>query len=95
MVEVTVSFVVTDDSGDPVTIEVAIASSEGTNLHEPDWSDVVIDVESGEITLNLRAERDGNGDERLYTITLTATDTSGNEPQTSVTVTVPHDQEGD
>ena len=40
----------------------------------------------------LRAERSGKGDGRIYTITYTATDASGNITTAIATVTVPHDQ---
>jgi len=40
----------------------------------------------------LRAERSGEGDGRIYTITYEATDASGNTATASVTVTVPHNQ---
>ena len=39
----------------------------------------------------LRAERAGAGDGRVYTITYTVTDGSGNEASASATVVVPHD----
>jgi hypothetical protein len=42
--------------------------------------------------LELRAEQAGTGPGRTYTITVMATDASGNESEESVTVTVPHDQ---
>ena len=40
----------------------------------------------------LRAERDGSGDGRQYTIAVKATDAAGNEGSASVEVVVPHDQ---
>jgi hypothetical protein len=41
----------------------------------------------------LRAERSGKGSGRVYTLTVQATDASGNSsPTSTVTVTVPHDQ---
>ncbi len=40
----------------------------------------------------LRAERDGRGVDRIYTITATITDLSGNVASCSCTVVVPHDQ---
>lgn len=40
----------------------------------------------------LRAERAGNGDDRIYTITYTAVDAAGNATDASVTVTVPHNR---
>lgn len=42
--------------------------------------------------LFLRAERDGKGSGRIYTITYTATDGSGNQGTASASVAVPHDQ---
>lgn len=41
--------------------------------------------------LFLRAERSGTGTGRVYTVTCTATDASGNETTSSATVTVAHD----
>ena len=43
-------------------------------------------------TLELRAERAGTGDGRTYTVTLTATDASGNEATASFTVLVPRSE---
>ena len=42
--------------------------------------------------IDLRAERDGRGVDRIYTITATVTDISGNESTSSCEVIVPHDQ---
>jgi hypothetical protein len=50
--------------------------------------DIVI---SGD-TVQLRAERAGNGTGRTYTLTARATDLAGNEVTTSGTCTVPHDR---
>jgi len=41
----------------------------------------------------LRAERAGTGDGRVYTITYTVTDASGNSADESATVVVPHDMD--
>ena len=43
-------------------------------------------------TFNLRAERSGKGEDRIYTITYEVTDACGNSTLASATVTVPHDQ---
>ncbi len=46
---------------------------------------------TGDLTLNVRAERAGRGTGRVYTITVACTDASGNTSTSTVTVTVPHD----
>ncbi len=51
----------------------------------PDWEF------SGQ-SLKLRAERSGKGSGRVYTITIQATDASGNAATTACTVAVPHDK---
>jgi len=53
----------------------------------PDW------IITGDLTVNLRAERSGIGNGRIYTITVTCKDACGNSSVGSTTVTVPHDQE--
>jgi len=40
----------------------------------------------------LRAERAGNGSGRIYTITLTVTDSAGSSSSSSVIVRAPHSQ---
>ena len=50
---------------------------------------------TGDLTVDLRAERSGLGDGRVYTITVECTDGSGNSSESTVTVGVPHDQGGD
>ena len=52
----------------------------------PDW------VITGNLTVNLRAERSGSGSGRVYTIMVGCTDASGNSSTKTTTVTVPHDQ---
>ena len=52
----------------------------------PDW------VITGPLTLELRAERAGNGSGRLYTIAVGCTDGFGNNSTKSVTLSVAHDQ---
>lgn len=44
-----------------------------------------------DLDFKLRAERSGIGDGRIYTVTYTATDASGNSHSMSAMVTVPHD----
>jgi hypothetical protein len=56
---------------------------------EPSDGDVSI---TGALTVKLRAERDGKGDGRVYTIHVSCTDSAGNVSTGTVDVTVPHDQ---
>jgi hypothetical protein len=46
---------------------------------------------TGDLTLNLRAERSGSGTGRIYTITIESRDASGNVSTATVNVVVPHD----
>lgn len=51
-------------------------------------------VGTNDVSFKLRSERQGTGDGRVYTITYTAADISGNTASAVVYVTVPHDQQG-
>ncbi len=88
MVDITVNYSVTDNCG-PVTTSLSVSSNEpingtGDGDTSPDW--VVVDAQH----VQLRAERAGGGDGRIYTITIAATDSAGNTSTQNVTVTVPH-----
>jgi Right handed beta helix region len=52
-------------------------------------NDIVI---ADNLTFQLRAERSGNGNGRIYTITYQAVDWAGNSTLATATVTVPHDK---
>ena len=52
-------------------------------------NDIVI---ADDLTFQLRAERSGNGNGRIYTITYQAVDWAGNSTLATATVTVPHDK---
>jgi hypothetical protein len=91
MIPVLVSAKVTDTCGEATWSIVSISSSEaadalGSGNTAPDWEI------TGDATAKLRAERSGkNKAGRVYTITLKATDASGNvSAPAAVTVTVPH-----
>lgn len=89
MKEVTVNYTSKDNCGIE-SCELSVSSNEPTNGKgdgntSPDWQ--VVD----EHHVWLRAERSGNGDGRIYTITVTCTDQYGNSASTSTTVKVPHD----
>lgn len=63
-----------------------VTDSEGTSQHEPD-AEI-----TGALTLNLRAERRGNGSGRSYGVQIACTDGAGNSSTAAATVAVPHDQ---
>ncbi len=92
MVNVTVSYDVTDNCPlPPGSCTLSVTSNEpingtGDGNTSPDW--IVLDDHH----VLLRAERAGNGNGRIYTITITCIDSGGNSSSESVTVTVPHDR---
>ncbi len=74
-----------------------MASSEdpekdGSGNTVPDWTTPVVDQATGIITLSLRAERSGRGTGRIYSVTITATDSVGNTSTATVTCVAPHDR---
>jgi len=92
MVPVTISVSVSDNCDtNPSSRIISISSNEpenglGDGHTAADWEI------TGDLTANLRAERAGNGSGRVYTITVTCTDSAGNSTDREVTVTVPHDK---
>jgi hypothetical protein len=93
MRDVAVDYTVTDncDPAPLISCGLAVSSNEpvdgpGDGNTSPDW--VVLSSHQ----VQLRAERAGGGNGRLYTIGITCEDTKGNASQTSVGVTVRHDQ---
>jgi hypothetical protein len=97
MVNITIAANAVDNTGQPVALAATVVSNEpvdglGDGDTAPDWTQPGIDQSKGIITLQLRAERSGKGRGRIYTITIVATDNSGNQSQASVNVSVPHDK---
>ena len=87
MVAVTVSYNVRDNCG-PVTTSLSVTSNEsvdgiGDGDTAPDWE--IVDAHH----VLLRAERSGTSSGRVYTITITGVDSSGNSSRATVTVEVP------
>lgn len=80
-VNVTVSVSASDACGGPVRCRITSVTSS-----EPADGDVIV---TGDLTLRLRASRSNKGSGRVYTITITCTDTAGNSSTRAVTVTVP------
>jgi uncharacterized repeat protein (TIGR01451 family) len=95
MVNVTVSYDVTDNCAlPPDSCTLSVTSNEPVNGKGdgdtfPDW--IVLDDHH----VLLRAERSGNGDGRIYTITITCTDSGGNSSSEDVMVTCPTIDAGD
>ena len=94
LVDVRVFAHVTDTCSDTTWKITKVASNESVNAKgsghtDPDW------IITGDHTVKLEAERSGQGNGRVYTITIQAKDTSGNlsTPKT-VTVTVPKSHGG-
>jgi hypothetical protein len=85
LVDVTVDYNVTDNCPlSPTSCTLSVTSNEPPN--GTDW--IILDAHH----VQLRAEREGNGDGRVYTITITCTDSGGNSSDEQVEVTVPHDR---
>lgn len=81
------------DAADPAPVcrIVQVTSSEpedglGDGSTAPDWAI------TGDLTVDLRAERSGRGSGRVYTLTVVCADAAGNEAAGTATVTVPHDR---
>jgi hypothetical protein len=89
MVPVSVGVTVTDNCDSSVTCKIiSVTSNEpinglGDGDKSPDW------VITGNLTVNLRAERWAKGNGRWYTITVECTDSSGNRATHDVQVSVP------
>lgn len=83
---------ITDADGDPVGVTIT-SISQDEPLDAPGSGNTCPDAAGvGTATAQLRAERTGNGDGRVYHIGFVARDGRGGECQSQVTVCVPHDQ---
>lgn len=97
MLDVLIETHVTDNGGGAVTLSVdQITSTEAPDKDKngqtiPDWKVIGIDQQTGAVNLQLRSERSGNGPGRTYTITISATDSSGNWTTSDLQVQAPHD----
>lgn len=85
--------VTAQDAGDPSpTITFILVTSSEPDNGKGDGNTVIDIVIIDDYTFEFRAERSGNGEGRVYTITYQATDASGNSAQASATVIVNHNQ---
>ena len=92
MVPITITAVTTDNR-DPAPLAriVSVTSNEpadglGDGHTAPDWN------VTGDLTLELRAERSGKGAGRVYTVTVESVDRAGNVGRGTVQVSVAHNQ---
>jgi hypothetical protein len=89
MVPVSIRVSASDNSGQAVSCRIiSVTSNEpveglGDGDTAPDW------LVTGNLTLNIRAERSGKGSGRVYTINIECSDTSDNLSSKDVSVTVP------
>ncbi|MBW8888072.1 MAG: esterase-like activity of phytase family protein [Fibrobacteres bacterium] len=93
MVDVAIDSHAADNSG-IVTVSASVSSNEpqnglGDGDTDVDWTTPVVDPATGRVSLQLRAERSGKGNGRIYTVTVKAVDDVGNTSQANVTVKVP------
>ncbi len=94
MVPVSISVAAKDQCGSTISRITKVTSDEpvngiGDGNTSPDW------LVTGNLTLNLRAERAGPGDGRVYTITVETTDHAGLKVTSTTEVKVPHDMSHD
>lgn len=92
MKEVKINYTVTDNCSDAdhITTTLEIVSNEPVNgTGDGDTEPVDFEVIDNH-TVMLRAERAGNGDGRIYTITITSVDDCGNTSSTQTEVYVAH-----
>ncbi len=81
---------------DTVTTSISVTSDEATATESGSGglnhcADAVVGPDG---TVRLRAERSGNGDGRVYVVTVSATDACGNVASCTVNVSVPHNVNG-
>jgi N-acetylneuraminic acid mutarotase len=91
MVPVTIAVQVFDAvDASPVCEVVEVASNEPLNGNGDGNTDSDWEIVPGSLTVRLRAERSGDGNGRIYTITVRCRDASGNTSTASTSVSVPH-----
>ena len=90
MVKVKLSAATSDDVGVVSTKVISIACNEPAN-GTGDGNTAIDYAITGDMTVELRAERAGNENDRVYTITIEARDATGNASTATVDVKVAHD----
>ncbi|HYE29785.1 MAG TPA: immunoglobulin-like domain-containing protein [Methylomirabilota bacterium] len=92
LVPVTISATVADSCDSTASVKII-----GVTCNEPsnglgDGNTAADWIITGDLSLQLRAERSGKGSDRIYTITIQATDAAQNSSTSTVTVRVPKSQ---
>ncbi len=85
----------TDPDGDPVTIEITTVTQDEP-VNGPGDGNTASDAERGPATnqVQLRAERSGSGDGRVYRVSFRASDPAGAHCEATVKIAVPKDGDG-
>jgi len=78
-----------DNGGGALTLDVTVESSQPAEPGETDYYIDSVDDDTGVIELRLRSEREGKGFGRVYKVTVTATDESGNQSSAVVRILCP------
>ena len=89
MVSVTIAVVATDAVDASVTSRIVAVTSDEPDNGTGDGDTANDIVETGALSVQLRAERAGNGDGRVYTIEIESVDAAGNASRATTTVKVP------
>lgn len=90
MVKIAVNYDVMDNCGTPVCTLSVISNEPDNGLGDGDTPNDIQVVDNHHVIL--RAERSGAGTGRIYTITITCSDSGGGVSTKTVKVMVPHDQ---
>ena len=85
MVGVVVNYNIADNLDAAPQYTLSVTSNEPVSS-DGDWQ--IVDVHH----VQLRADRLGSGSGRVYTVTVTSTDQSGNSSSQAITISVPHNQ---
>ena len=88
MVDIAVAYTVSDNADANPTVTLSVTSNEPDNgLGDGDTAGDIVIVDSHRV--RLRAERSSQGTGRVYTITVTCTDSAGKQSVETITVKVP------
>jgi hypothetical protein len=97
LVNISIEANASDNSGSLPALSVTVVSNEpenglGDGDIDDDWTEPVIDQINGIINLQIRSERSGSGNGRVYSVSITAKDNSNNTSTAVIDIIVPHDK---